>query len=165
MDTGKNTAFCNTPLGVMEVQATEKHILSVQFIKEEPGEAFPLPHHPVLKQCILQLQEYFAGTRKTFDLPLLPEGTEFQRQVWEVLRQIEFGKQYSYLQQSKKLGNVKAIRAVASANGKNPIAVIIPCHRVVGSDNSLVGFSSGLWRKKWLLEHEAKLAAGVQTLF
>ena len=101
-----------------------------------------------------QLDAYFNGTRKEFDLQLDPEGTDFQKRVWKELLNVPFGKTRTYLEQSKKLGDIKAIRAVASANGKNPIAIIIPCHRILGSDGSLTGYASGLWRKKWLLEHE-----------
>ncbi|MCK5677367.1 MAG: methylated-DNA--[protein]-cysteine S-methyltransferase, partial [Flavobacteriaceae bacterium] len=90
----------------------------------------------------------------SFDLKLNPQGTDFQQNVWNELQRIPYGKTTSYLDQSKKMGNVKAIRAIASANGKNPIWIIIPCHRVIGSDGSLTGYAGGLWRKKWLLEHE-----------
>ncbi|MCD8421586.1 methylated-DNA--[protein]-cysteine S-methyltransferase [Tenacibaculum finnmarkense] len=108
-----------------------------------------------LHNCVVQLSEYFARTRTTFDLKLNPQGTDFQQKVWAELLNIPFGKSTTYLQQSKQLGNPKAIRAVASANGKNPISIIIPCHRVIGSDGSLTGYAGGLWRKKWLLEHES----------
>jgi methylated-DNA-[protein]-cysteine S-methyltransferase len=160
------SAFCASPVGLLQVKATESAIKEVQFFSAE-NKKIPLPPNPppVIKQCITELDEYFAGTRTVFEVALAPDGTPFQQQVWETLLQIEFGKQSSYLLQSKKLGNVKAIRAMASANGKNPIAIIIPCHRVIGSNQTLVGYAGGLWRKKWLLEHEAKLYSGVQTLF
>jgi methylated-DNA-[protein]-cysteine S-methyltransferase len=102
----------------------------------------------------MQLQQYFEGSRTDFSLKLQPEGTPFQQEVWKELQNIPFGKTSTYLKQSLKLGNKKAIRAVASANGKNPIWIIIPCHRVIGTDGSLTGYAGGLWRKKWLLEHE-----------
>ncbi|MCD8448728.1 methylated-DNA--[protein]-cysteine S-methyltransferase [Tenacibaculum dicentrarchi] len=108
-----------------------------------------------LHNCVVQLSEYFARIRTTFDLKLNPQGTDFQQKVWAELLNIPFGKSTTYLQQSKQLANPKAIRAVASANGKNPISIIIPCHRVIGSDGSLTGYAGGLWRKKWLLEHES----------
>jgi methylated-DNA-[protein]-cysteine S-methyltransferase len=98
--------------------------------------------------------EYFKGERKTFNLKLNPKGTEFQKKVWQKLLNIPFNKTRTYLEQSKALGDVKAIRAVASANGKNPIWIVIPCHRVIGSDGSLTGYAGGIWRKKWLLQHE-----------
>ena len=107
-----------------------------------------------LKEAVLQLQDYFDGKRTTFTFPLNPSGTDFQKKVWEELLNIPFGKTRSYLDLSKKLGDVKAIRAVASANGKNPLWIVVPCHRVIGTDGSLTGYAGGLWRKKWLLEHE-----------
>jgi methylated-DNA-[protein]-cysteine S-methyltransferase len=160
------TARCASPIGLLQITTTTQAVTEVQFFSSENDHPSLHPNAPgVLNQCIAELDEYFAGTRKVFEVPLAPEGTPFQQQVWQTLLQIEFGKQSSYLLQSKKLGNVKAIRAMASANGKNPIAIIIPCHRVIGSNQTLVGYAGGLWRKKWLLEHEAKLYSGVQTLF
>ncbi|PKP28323.1 MAG: cysteine methyltransferase [Bacteroidetes bacterium HGW-Bacteroidetes-18] len=108
----------------------------------------------ILKDCVQQLEEYFNGTRKQFNLKLNPQGTEFQKRVWMELMLVSYGKTRTYLEQSKQLGDAKAIRAVASANGKNPIWIIIPCHRIIGSDGSLTGYAGGIWRKKWLLEHE-----------
>ena len=116
-----------------------------------------------LKEAVLQLQDYFDGKRTTFTFPLNPSGTDFQKKVWDELLHIPFGKTCSYLDLSKKLGDVKAIRAVASANGKNPLWIVIPCHRVIGSDGSLTGYAGGLWRKKWLLEHENPVKQ--ETLF
>ena len=107
-----------------------------------------------LIEVVTQLQEYFIGKRTEFTFKLNPKGTEFQKKVWQELLQIPFGKTCSYLELSKKLGDVKAIRAVASANGKNPLWIVVPCHRVIGTDGSLTGYAGGLWRKKWLLEHE-----------
>jgi len=103
-----------------------------------------------------QIGEYFSGIRKEFDLPLLLVGTPFQKDVWNALIQIPYGETRSYKRQSIALGNEKAIRAVAGANGENGIAIIVPCHRVIGENGSLTGYGGGLWRKKWLLEHEAK---------
>ena len=111
----------------------------------------------------MQLEEYFNGQRKTFSVRLNPLGTDFQKRVWDELLNIPFGKRTSYMKQTLQLGDEKAIRAVASANGKNPIWIIIPCHRVVGSDGSLTGYAGGLWRKKWLLEHESP--SGQTSLF
>lgn len=108
----------------------------------------------VLQDCAKQLSEYFNGTRKEFNLKLNPQGTEFQKRVWNELLNVPYGKTKTYLEQTKKLGDAKAIRAVASANGKNPIWIIIPCHRIIGSDGSLTGYAGGIWRKKWLLAHE-----------
>ena len=111
------------------------------------------------------MDEYFNGKRKFFTLLLSQTGTAFQQNVWNELEKIHYGSTISYHTLSKKLGNAKAIRAVGTANGKNNIAIVIPCHRVIGSNGSLVGYAGELWRKKWLLEHEAKFAHGVQTLF
>jgi methylated-DNA-[protein]-cysteine S-methyltransferase len=111
------------------------------------------------------LIQYFNGQRRTFDLPLHQPGTAFQQDVWNILTQIPFGKTISYLELARQTGDSKATRAVANANGKNNIAIIVPCHRVIGSNKELIGYAGGLWRKKWLLEHEAKVAYGVQTLF
>lgn len=108
-----------------------------------------------LKETTQQLLEYFDGKRTDFDLKLNPEGTDFQKKVWKELSKIPFGKTVSYLDIAKRLGDPKAIRAAASANGKNPLWIIVPCHRVIGSDGSLTGYAGGLWRKKWLLEHES----------
>lgn len=105
----------------------------------------------------------FSGQRTDFDLLLRPQGTAFQQRVWQSLTQIPHGKTTTYLNQAKELGDVKAIRAVASANGKNPLWILVPCHRVVGSDGSLTGYAGGVWRKKWLLEHES--GCKQQTLF
>jgi methylated-DNA-[protein]-cysteine S-methyltransferase len=118
---------------------------------------------PILSACMQQLDEYFAGQRQTFDFPINQKGTPFQQNVWKHLLTIPFGKTTSYLNLSKQIGNVKAIRAIASANGKNKLAIVVPCHRVIGSNMSLVGYAGGLWRKKWLLDHEAKHFSGVQT--
>ncbi|HPA24001.1 MAG TPA: methylated-DNA--[protein]-cysteine S-methyltransferase, partial [Ferruginibacter sp.] len=105
------------------------------------------------------------GNLSAFDLPIQLNGTPFRQSVWQALQNIPFGKTTSYLQLSKNLGNAKAIRAVGTANGSNPIAIIIPCHRVIGSNGDLIGYAGELWRKKWLLAHEATFAHGVQTLF
>jgi methylated-DNA-[protein]-cysteine S-methyltransferase len=119
----------------------------------------------VLKDCVDQLDNYFAGTLTSFTFPILQNGTEFQQNVWKELVRIPFGKTISYLELSKRLGNTKVIRAAASANGKNSLAIVVPCHRVIGTSGTLVGYAGGLWRKKWLLDHEAKYAHGVQAMF
>jgi methylated-DNA-[protein]-cysteine S-methyltransferase len=103
-----------------------------------------------------QLEEYFAGERETFDLDLLPIGTEFQRRVWEELSRIPFGETISYGELARRIGNHKAMRAVGLANGRNPIPIVVPCHRVIGADGSLTGFGGGIERKRWLLAHEAR---------
>jgi methylated-DNA-[protein]-cysteine S-methyltransferase len=118
---------------------------------------------PILQRASRQLAEYFAGRRRQFDLPLLPVGTAFQRRVWQALRQIPFGATASYREIARAIGQPTACRAVGGANGRNPIPIVIPCHRVIGAGGALVGFSAGLQRKVWLLEHEAALAPGGST--
>lgn len=107
-----------------------------------------------VQQATIQLQEYFAGQRQTFDFVFNPKGTDFQKRVWQELLTVPFGQTRSYLSLSRQLGDEKAIRAVAAANGKNPLWIVVPCHRIIGSNGELVGYAGGLWRKKWLLEHE-----------
>ena len=158
-----HTAYYSSPLGQIKIECSDEHVQAVLFMDKE---AFAGKDDcPLLQQCIQQLDEYFSGQRKTFDLPLKQPGTDFQQKVWSLLLKIQYGKTISYNDLSKQYGDVKAIRAVASANGKNDLAIIVPCHRVIGSNQSLTGYAGGLWRKKWLLEHEAKHHSGVQTLF
>jgi methylated-DNA-[protein]-cysteine S-methyltransferase len=111
----------------------------------------------ILRAATAQLEEYFRGVRTTFDLPLDPPGTPFQRSAWEVLRTIPFGHTMTYGEQARRLGGANKARAVGAANGRNPLPIIVPCHRVIGADGSLTGFSSGVERKAWLLRHEAAL--------
>ncbi len=143
----------NTPLGVTKISGDEKGIASVTILNANETITDIIPE--VLQDCACQLQEYFQGKRKSFSLKLNPKGSEFQNRVWAELQIIPFGKTVSYLELSKQLGDVKAIRAVANANGKNPLWIIVPCHRVIGSDGSLIGYAGGLHRKQWLLEHES----------
>jgi len=160
------TAYYHSPVGLLKISGTENYISEVSFhdnSEKTGGNKKNLP--PLIIQCLEQLIQYFNGERRFFDLPLNQEGTAFQKQVWNELTSIPFGRTISYLELAIKSGDPKATRAVASANGRNNIAIIVPCHRVIGSDKSLVGYGGGLWRKKWLLEHEMKVAHGVQTLF
>ena len=145
------TAFIKTPLGTAKITGDEHGIAYISIL-EEGTITKKIPKD--LKEAINQLQDYFNGKRTSFDFKLNPQGTEFQQKVWQALLDIPFGKTVSYMDITKKLGDVKAIRAVASANGKNPLWIVVPCHRVIGTDGSLTGYAGGLWRKKWLLEHE-----------
>lgn len=157
------TAYHSSPLGVLKIQCSDEHLKSVLFTDEEqlpPGE-----DHPILKECSRQLDAYFDGSLKAFHLPLGQQGTGFQQKVWDLLEAIPFGKTISYQDLSRQYGDMKAIRAIASANGRNNLSIIIPCHRVIGSNRSLTGYAGGLWRKRWLLDHEAKHHSGVQQLF
>jgi methylated-DNA-[protein]-cysteine S-methyltransferase len=157
------TSYYSSPVGLLKLQCSDKHIKSVTFTDAEGD--IQNDEHKLLHACARQLEEYFAGKRKQFTLPLNQDGTEFQEKVWNLLYKIPYGKTISYNELAKQYGDLKAIRAVASANGKNNIAIIVPCHRVIGSDHSLVGYAGGLWRKKWLLDHEAKYHLGVQQMF
>jgi len=149
------TTYYKTPIGIAEIVGNENGIQSISVLDESSVSLEITKDIPVcLKDCVIQLEEYFEGKRTEFDLQLNPQGTIFQQSVWKALSTITYGKTRSYLEQSKQLGDPKAIRAVASANGKNPIGIVIPCHRVIGSDGSLTGYASGIWRKKWLLDHE-----------
>lgn len=156
------TSYYSSPIGLLKLQCSDEHIKAVLFAEEETE--FENVDHKLLKQCVAQLDEYFEGKRRQFTLPLQQEGTTFQMKVWDLLCQIPYGRTISYNHLAKQYGNLKAIRAVASANGKNNLAIIVPCHRVIGSNQSLTGYAGGLWRKKWLLEHEAKFHLGVQVL-
>ena len=147
-----NSCIINTPLGFTKIVGDSDGISSVTVLNSEEKVSTILPE--ALEDCVYQLNEYFEGKRKQFNLKLNPRGTDFQKQVWNELLQIPFGKTVSYLELSKNIGDVKAIRAVANANSKNPLWIIVPCHRVIGSDGSLTGYAGGLSRKQWLLEHE-----------
>ena len=145
------TTYIKTPLGIARIEGDENGVSAISVL-DEGTISISIPE--ILQNAVSQLNEYFEGKRLNFDLKLNPQGTDFQKKVWKGLLQIPYGKTRTYLEQSKVLGDVKAIRAVASANGKNPLWIVVPCHRVIGSDGSLTGYAGGLWRKKWLLEHE-----------
>ena len=145
------TVNIKTPLGMATIKGDENGIAIISIVDEGVvSKVIP----SVLQEAVTQLLDYFDGQRTHFDFQLNPAGTEFQQKVWKGLCEIPFGKTMSYLELAKQLGDVKAIRAVASANGKNPLWIVVPCHRVIGTDGSLTGYAGGLWRKKWLLEHE-----------
>lgn len=155
-----------TEVGLMLAGATDKGICMFDFIdyklidleKRQLEQAFKAPlvegNHPLLDVLETQVAEYFKKERKEFDIPLDLVGTEFQKKVWLSLLEIPYGETISYLQQAQSIGKPTAVRAVANANGKNKIAIVLPCHRVVGSDDSLTGYGGGVWRKKKLLELE-----------
>ena len=146
------TAYISTPLGIAKLEGDIDGLASISVLDSENAPTEVIPE--VLEDAVYQLKEYFEGQRQKFNLTLNPQGTDFQKQVWDELLTIPFGKTMSYLDLSKKMNNVKAIRAVAAANGKNPLWIVVPCHRVIGSDGSLTGYAGGLHRKKWLLAHE-----------
>jgi methylated-DNA-[protein]-cysteine S-methyltransferase len=151
-------AVIETPLGWAKIEGDLEGLRSISILDQKPLEINEIPE--LLEDAAYQLREYFEGSRQHFDLELNPQGTEFQLRVWKELESISYGNQISYLELSKKLGDVKAIRAVAAANGKNPLWIIIPCHRVIGSNGDLVGYAGGLHRKKWLLNHESPAKQG-----
>lgn len=147
----EQTAYIESPLGITTIIGDEDGVSVISVTKE--GEvSVEIPE--VLQEAVQQLQEYFEGKRTDFTFRLNPKGTDFQQKVWKSLLEIPYGKTVSYMDQTKKLGDIKAIRAVASANGKNPLWIVVPCHRVIGTNGSLTGYAGGIWRKKWLLEHE-----------
>jgi methylated-DNA-[protein]-cysteine S-methyltransferase len=162
-------APCDSPVGVLTLVADDDALVAVLW-PDEPVDRVAgrttLHHvstgdHPVLAEVERQLREYFEGGRTTFDVPLRPAGTAFQLAAWDVLRTIPFGSTMSYGEQATRLGGANKARAVGAANGRNPIPILVPCHRVTGSDGSLTGFAGGLDAKRWLLEHERRQA----TLF
>ncbi|GAA0487337.1 MULTISPECIES: methylated-DNA--[protein]-cysteine S-methyltransferase [Tatumella] len=149
-----------TQVGELTLIAGEQGLAAVAWENEPPARIRARPEllseeHPVLLQAAEQLTEYFAGDRKCFDLPLQPEGTLFQRQVWQALAEIPYGETRSYRDIAARIGRPKAVRAVGGANGRNPLSIIIPCHRVIGADGSLTGFAGGTTVKQQLLQLEA----------
>jgi methylated-DNA-[protein]-cysteine S-methyltransferase len=162
--------FYHSPVGIIQIKISNHCVSELIYFDEEPASSnekikFTVFETDLLKKCVTQFDDYFSGKRKMFDLPIQQAGSVFQQKVWNELIKIPFGKTISYLQLAQRLGDVKSIRAAASANGRNKLNIIVPCHRVIGSDGSLVGYGGGLPRKKWLLEHEAKYENGVSTLF
>lgn len=148
-------AFLGTPIGFVEIDCTGKGIRSLEFINFKVR----IKRTPAgLKECKEQLREYFQGARKQFTVPLDLEGSPFQLKVWNELLKIPYGTTITYLELARRIGDIKALRAVGGANATNPLAVLIPCHRVIGADGKLVGYGGGLWRKKWLLEHKYAFA-------
>jgi methylated-DNA-[protein]-cysteine S-methyltransferase len=143
-----------TPIGRLCINSSEKGITLVVFTDVMAHKIHP---HPLIDACKQQLKEYFSGKRLQFDLPLDTKGTHFQQAVWQSLSNIPYGKRVSYRDIAESINNPKAVRAVGAANGKNPIGIIVPCHRVIGSNGSLTGYAWGLERKIWLLEHEANM--------
>ena len=166
------TAYYRSPVGILEIRSAGDVITHILYINSWKGTSIDettidviAPTSPVIKMCIKELTEYFNGERINFSFPLQLHGTDFQETVWKELQNIPFGRTISYLELSKRIGNVKAIRAVGTANGNNCINIAVPCHRVIGSNGDLIGYGGDLWRKKWLLDHENKFANGLQTLF
>jgi methylated-DNA-[protein]-cysteine S-methyltransferase len=159
-------AYYDSPVGILKIGGTDQYITEISFVSSaSESENNQSSSSPILHKCTEQLIEYFSGTRQVFDIPYHQTGTEFQEKVWAKLSEITYGATYSYSDLAKKLGDPKVIRAAAAANGKNKLMILVPCHRVIGADRSLVGYAGGMPVKKWLLQHEFRIKHGVQTLF
>jgi methylated-DNA-[protein]-cysteine S-methyltransferase len=152
----------NSPVEFLEISGTDDFISSILFFDVDPGTTSKRISDPI-RQAEKQFAEYFSGKRKVFDLPMQQTGSDFQQKVWNELTNIPFGETISYLELSKRIGDVKSIRAAGTANGKNKLNIVVPCHRVIGSDGSLTGYGGGLHRKEWLLRHEGSWPVGGQT--
>ena len=146
--------YINSPVGRIGIRGTADYITAVLFEDEAQQHVATPDEAPLLYTAARQLEEYFSKTRRTFDFPMQQPGTEFQQRVWQQLTTIPFGETITYLALAKRVGNVKSIRAVGTTNGKNALAIVVPCHRVIGSGGVLTGYAGGLWRKQWLLDHE-----------
>lgn len=163
--------YYNSPIGTLKISAENGFISEINFMNEEKensannNEDLSKQNPLLLNKCCKQLNEYFSGKRFRFDFPISQNGTQFQEKVWNELLNIPYGKTLSYLRLSQLIENPKSIRAVGTANGRNNIAIVVPCHRVIGSNGKLTGYAGGLWRKQWLLEHENKFANGAHLLF
>jgi methylated-DNA-[protein]-cysteine S-methyltransferase len=157
-------SYLQSPIGVIEIQATQTHVHQIRFCANDES-VKPSVEHELTQLCVKELEEYFNGKRKDFNIPTLQEGTDFMQEVWDNVKDIPFGKTASYADLAKLAGDEKLTRAVGSANGKNQLAIIVPCHRVIGSSGKLTGYAWGLHRKQWLLDHEARVNNTYSKLF
>ncbi len=153
--------YYQTPVGVARITETDGFISGINILDEVPE--MEQQTSAVIELAAKQLGEYFAGERREFDFPMKQAGSDFQQSVWNELLKIAYAKTITYTQQSGRMKNPLAIRAIAAANGKNNLWVVVPCHRVIGANGELTGYAGGLWRKQWLLAHEAKVAGVGQT--
>ena len=151
-----------SPLGILIIKSDGQYVTEISFSECELQEQNDCG---ILLKCKEQLEDYFSGKSIEFDLPLNPKGTEFQQKVWAELQRILYGETITYIELAVRLGDAKAVRAVGTANGRNPIAIVIPCHRVIGAGNKLTGYAGGIWRKKILLELEMKHTIPKNLLF
>ncbi len=149
---GLYCGYYESPIGVIEVEGTGVAVRSVNFVENRP-EGFC--SNGVVEEAVQEIEEYFSGKRQQFEVPLDLQGTPFQRAVWEELLKIPYGGTVSYGDIARAIDNPKAVRAVGGANHRNPVAIVVPCQRVIGSDGSMTGYGSGIWRKEWLLKHES----------
>ncbi len=166
------TATIESPCGELHLFADDTTLVAVLWVDEDgdatlrrPSKQVQLGDHPILREAARQLGEYFEGVRTDFDLPLGPSGTEFQLAAWQALTKIPYGETRSYAFQANVIGRPTAVRAVGAANGRNKIPIIIPCHRVIGSNGSLTGFAAGVDTKRWLLDHERRVIGASPALF
>ncbi|MFB7140373.1 methylated-DNA--[protein]-cysteine S-methyltransferase [Gottfriedia sp. NPDC056225] len=147
------TAHIDTPLGMLRIVGNDQGVAYIDFVKEENGEISKIV--PIaLKDAVNELVEYFNGNRKEFSIQSIAKGTPFQESVWRELVKVKYGETASYADIANRIGNPKAVRAVANANARNPLSIIVPCHRIIGSNGKLTGYAGGLWRKEWLLKRE-----------
>lgn len=147
----KYYGYYESPIGILKVESSECALLGVNFVDKVEE---PVDENEFLLRIINQLEEYFKGKRRSFDVEIEFDGTDFQKNAWRALMEIPYGKTISYKEQAIKIGNEKAVRAIGGANGKNKIAIIVPCHRVIGSNKTLTGYNGGINKKEWLLNHE-----------
>lgn len=147
------TAYIDTPLGTLRIVGNDKGVAYIDFVKEENDEIHKIVPSS-LKVAANELLEYFNGSRKEFSIQSIAKGTPFQESVWRELVKIKYGETASYADIANRIGNPKAVRAVANANARNPLSIIVPCHRIIGSNGKLTGYAGGLWRKEWLLNRE-----------
>jgi methylated-DNA-[protein]-cysteine S-methyltransferase len=149
--TGMFYSYFKSPIGLVQIGGTASEVTSLDFVERRREKT---ESHPLIDRAARQIAEYFAGKRQVFDLPISYQGTDFQERVWGQLLKVPYGETASYQDIARGVGNPLAVRAVGAANGKNPISLIVPCHRIIGSNGTLVGYGGGLWRKEWLLKHE-----------
>jgi methylated-DNA-[protein]-cysteine S-methyltransferase len=164
-NSSKYRTTLDTPIGLTEICGDDEFIHSLYFLDEDDHSIEKANDSTVIMECTKQLTEYFKGIRKEFTFPFHQNGTAFQTKIWDLLTEIPYGKTISYAELAKRYGDIKAIRAAGTANGRNALSIIVPCHRVIGSNGKLIGYGGGLWRKQWLLEYEAKYAYGTLSLF
>lgn len=158
MGTQINSVYVNSPVGILKLETTDMALTAIKFCGEDQNSVSQSgPVSTILEKAKNQLKEFFNGNRKEFNVPLAPAGTDFEQQVWNQLKNIPFGKSITYMQLAQKLGDPNKVRAVGRANGQNPLPIVIPCHRVIGANNKLIGYAGGVERKRWLLQHEGVL--------
>lgn len=156
------TVYYQSPLGFIKITGTASAVTEVSFV-DKPGNNAENPSE-IVKKCLFELDQYFKGELRVFTVPIEQLGTVFQKKVWNELKTIPYGETVSYIHIAREIGDPLSVRAVGTTNGKNAIAIIIPCHRVIGANGKLVGYAGELWRKKWLLEHERNRRLGIMSL-